>query len=64
MRQWLDMLMQGIDVYFPKAGICQAIEEFLTAKANKAHKDVGSSAFFLPFSPYSPSRWIFSSRII
>jgi hypothetical protein len=29
------MLMQGIGVYFLKAGICQAIEEFLTAKAHR-----------------------------
>jgi hypothetical protein len=26
-------------LYFPKAGIHQNIEEFLTAKANKANKD-------------------------
>jgi hypothetical protein len=33
-------------------------------KTAKANKDAGSGAVSLPFSPYSPSRWIFSSRII
>jgi hypothetical protein len=37
---------QGNVIYFPKAGTYQNIEEFLTAKANKANKDVGSSSFF------------------
>jgi hypothetical protein len=56
--------LQGNIIYFPKAGTYQNIEEFLTAKANKANKDVGSNSFFLTFSPYSPSWWIFSSRLI
>jgi hypothetical protein len=30
---------QGNVIYFPKAGTYQNIEEFLTAKANKANKD-------------------------
>jgi hypothetical protein len=30
---------QGKVIYFPKAGTYQNIEEFLTAKANKANKD-------------------------
>jgi hypothetical protein len=32
-------MSQGNVIYFPKAGTYQNIEEFLTAKANKANKD-------------------------
>jgi hypothetical protein len=33
-------------------------------QGSEANKDAGSSAFSLPFSPFSPLRWLFSSRII
>jgi hypothetical protein len=55
---------QGSGVYFPNTGNYKNIEEFLPQRRTKANKDAGSGAFSLPFSPYSPLRCIFSSRII
>jgi hypothetical protein len=60
---------EGAVIYFPKAGTYQSIEEFLTAKANKANKDVGSYSSFLPFAPQtsgltSPLRLVFSSEFL
>jgi hypothetical protein len=57
------LLAQDSVIYFPKAGTCQNIKEYLTAKARKSNKDTCSDISFLTFAFFAFAAALFQKLV-